>query len=118
MKIHMVEVVTRYQVTFSPQETAILMRDGRWQSILSTKATDNNGRKQCGMANLTKTQIAAACDVLGINAREWFASDGAATHRGRRSRYRAGRGAAAPTGLGEPWRGRTANGLPIYRPDG
>lgn len=79
MKVHKVETVTRYQVTFDPRETALLLADEKWCHVVSTKCSVHNGTG--GMfcaATLTKAQINQVCDLLGVNGREWFAAQGLA----------------------------------------
>jgi len=73
MKICKIEPsITRYQVTFTPEETAALKRTRRWHNAVSTRSAENNSRPLYGTATLTKSQISQICDELGVNGRERF----------------------------------------------
>ncbi len=74
MKIHSVETIVRYQVTFSPRETKLLRRRPKWANIISVASSKTKGGAWWGCAQLTKSQISEICDILGINAREFMAS--------------------------------------------
>lgn len=76
MKIRKVEVVTRYQVEFLPHETKVLRANEWWRERISVKQSQRNGRHpndQWGRATLTKSEINRACDLLGVNGREFMA---------------------------------------------
>lgn len=77
MKVHKVETVTRYHVTFEPHETKVLRAHPKWQRIVSIAGSRDNVRQRAGVvfgaAMLTKKQINEICDVLGVNGREFMA---------------------------------------------
>lgn len=74
MRIVKSETVVRYQVEFTPKETRTLLEHQDWRQIISTKSSRHNGygSNPIGKAMLTKRQINDACDVLGINGREFM----------------------------------------------
>lgn len=75
MRIVKVEVVTRYQVEFTPAETRVLSKYERWAKVISITSSIHNGhgRNPMGRATLTKRQINDVCDELGVNGREFMA---------------------------------------------
>jgi hypothetical protein len=83
MKLHKLETVIRYQVSFTPGETTRLLAHPKWQHRIGV--TQNRGRSRWAGATLTRSEINDVCDVLGINGREFlgrYERDEEATHGG------------------------------------
>lgn len=69
MRITQSATVVRYDVTFTPLETKLLLAHPAWRHRV---AITGNGTNRYGAATLTKSQINDVCDVLGINGREFM----------------------------------------------
>lgn len=72
MRIVKSETVVRYQVEFSPREMAVLDQHPNWCQVVHP--CTKHGCDSWGAATLTKRQINDVCDALGVNGREFMAS--------------------------------------------
>lgn len=70
MRILQREIVTRYMVSFTPGETKKLAAHPVWQHHIGRVGRGDKSSQ----ATLSRKEINAVCDVLGVNGREFMAT--------------------------------------------
>lgn len=70
MKLHRVQTVQRFDVTLEPEEAELLLAHPKWKHRVGNPKPPQTTRD----ATLTKKELNAVCDVLGVNGREWLAA--------------------------------------------